>query len=988
MHGNYAENIVATLYQPLLVLDRYLRVKTANKAFYKTFNLTKQETEGLLIYDLGSERHPNGSQWNIPVLRKMLEEILPQKSIINNFEVIQPFSSLGQRVLLVSAVEITRENKEEKLILLSIEDITERKKAEEIIKKTGEHFRQLVKGLPAGVFSCDADGYIKFYNDAAAALWGRQPVLGTDRWCGSWKIFNPGGTPIPAESCPMAIALKEGRSIMGEELIIERQDGSRSNVLVHPQPEFDLAGRVTGAINMVIDITEQVMARKKVEESELRFRSLADQVPIHIFIMEPAAGPNISYWNKNWLEYTGQSFEDALGSAWENVIHPHDVKSLQEEYTRAFKNLVPFHLPGIRVKRQDGAYRWFQILANPRFLPNGTFIGYIGIGVDIHESKLAADALKESESHFRLLSDLVPAKISDANARGDSTYFNKQWLQYTGMNFEELKDFGYQKVIHPDDVEEFKKRFRHSAETGTVTEMEMRLLNKEGAYVWHLYLASPVKDEHGSIKKWVSVTTDISDQKKQHDILEKAVNQRTHQLLEVNKELEQKHAELILTKEKLLTEYSRSLIEASPDPLVTINPGGQVTDLNQATVNITGISREELTGTNFFDYFTEPEKVREAYSQVVTKGYVTNAPLTLRHINGTLTDVFLNGSVYKDSNEKVLGVVLVARDVTEEKRIATELTEAIVIAQTATLAAEAAKIKAEEAALIAEDAVEAKQQFLSNMSHEIRTPMNAIIGFTKVVLKTELTAKQKEYLTAIKLSGNALIVLINDILDLAKVDAGKMSFEEIPFKMSSSISAMMHLFETKIQEKNLVLIKDYDDKIPAILLGDPVRLHQIILNLVSNAVKFTSKGTITVSLHLISEDEETATIEFAVTDTGTGIAENKTEKIFEKFHQASSETSRLYGGTGLGLSIVKQLVESQGGSMNVKTKIDEGSVFSFTLRFKKTDEQATPTIEFEEFATENKNIKVLVVEDIALNQLLMKTLLDDFGFDRDIAANG
>src|SRR5436189_1180089 len=144
------------------------------------------------------------------------------------------------------------------------------------------------------------------------------------------------------------------------------------------------------------------------------------------------------------------------------------------------------------------------------------------------------------------------------------------------------------------------------------------------------------------------------------------------------------------------------------------------------------------------------------------------------------------------------------------------------------------------------------------MSHEIHTAINAIIGFTKVLLKKELATKQKKYLTAIKMSGDALIVLINDILDLAKVDAGKMTFEQIPFKMALSISAMLHLFETKIQEKNLELVKEYDNKIPEVLLGDPVRLHQIILNLVSNAVKFTSKGKITVRVRLLSQDEEKA----------------------------------------------------------------------------------------------------------------------------------
>jgi signal transduction histidine kinase len=327
-------------------------------------------------------------------------------------------------------------------------------------------------------------------------------------------------------------------------------------------------------------------------------------------------------------------------------------------------------------------------------------------------------------------------------------------------------------------------------------------------------------------------------------------------------------------------------------------------------------------------------------------------------------------------------------DVADQKRIATELKEAKESAELATLIAEEAKSKAESAALIAETAVKAKQQFLSNMSHEIRTPMNAIIGFTKVVLKTDLTVKQKEYLTAIKTSGDALIVLINDILDLAKVDAGKMTFEQTPFKMALSVSAMLHLFGTKIQEKNLTLIKEYDDKIPEILVGDPVRLHQIILNLVSNAVKFTTKGKITVGVSLLSEDMQKATIEFTVSDTGIGIPENKLEKIFENFEQATNSTSKNYGGTGLGLAIAKQLVERQGGSIHVKSKIDEGTSFNFRLSFKKTNHMSELETEITELDTAVKNIKVLVAEDMALNQLLMKTLLDDFGFEYDIASNG
>ena len=428
------------------------------------------------------------------------------------------------------------------------------------------------------------------------------------------------------------------------------------------------------------------------------------------------------------------------------------------------------------------------------------------------------------------------------------------------------------------------------------------------------------------------------------------------------------------TAQKLLSKYSLSLIEANLDPLFAINQEGKITDMNSASVKVTGISREQLIGTKFKDYFTEPKKAVETYENVFAKEIVADSLLRLRHEDGRLTDVLFNGSVYKDDAGNVLGVVLVARDVTAQKRFENELI--------------VAKSTAEGERQIAVAAVQSKQQFLSNMSHEIRTPMNAIIGFTNVVLKTDLNKKQKEYLNAIKVSGDTLIVLINDILDLAKVDSGKMTFERTPFKMDDSISTILNLFETKIQEKNLQLVRKYDHKIPEVLVGDPVRLHQIIVNLVSNAIKFTHKGKITVSVSLLDDDDDTATIEFAVIDTGIGIEADELENIFENFQQATSDTSRLYGGTGLGLAIVKQLVEPQGGTINVNSKVNQGSVFSVILNFHKTKTEAVSETNLLELDAENKNIKVLVVEDIALNQLLMETLLDDFGFERDIAANG
>jgi PAS domain S-box-containing protein len=533
------------------------------------------------------------------------------------------------------------------------------------------------------------------------------------------------------------------------------------------------------------------------------------------------------------------------------------------------------------------------------------------------------------------------------NIDGKITDMNEATVNVTGFTRDELTGTDFFEYF--TESQKAREVYQEVFAMGSVADSPLTIKHKLGKLTDVFFNGSVYKDDNGNVVGVVIVARDV-------------------------------------TAQKLASEYARSLIEASLDPLFTINLQGKITDMNNASVRIIGVSREKLIDTDFFEYFTEPLKAKEVYQDVFANGFVTDFPLTIR--DGKLTDVLFNGSVYKDDRGNVQGVVVVARDITERKRIETQLNEAIVFAEMATEIAEIAKGKAENATLTAENAVKAKQQFLSNMSHEIRTPMNAIIGFTKVLLKTEMSAKQKEYLTAIKLSGDALIVLINDILDLAKVDAGKMVFEQTPFKMAVSISAMLHLFETKIQEKNLTLIKQYDDAIPNVLVGDPVRLHQIILNLLSNAVKFTSKGNITVSVSLLTEDEDEVSIQFSVKDTGIGIPDDKIEKIFENFQQASSGTSRIYGGTGLGLAIVKQLVEPQGGSIQVASQVGVGSTFSFILSFQKTDIVPEMEVVDEELQIDNKSISVLVVEDIPLNQLLMKTLLDDFGFERDIADNG
>lgn len=377
----------------------------------------------------------------------------------------------------------------------------------------------------------------------------------------------------------------------------------------------------------------------------------------------------------------------------------------------------------------------------------------------------------------------------------------------------------------------------------------------------------------------------------------------------------------------------------------------------------------EIRGTIF------PEILDEVY----TTGIPFNGNELLSPIirKGNLEDGYFNFvyQPYLEADESISGITIIAYEVTDHYNLKEELI--------------ASKVVAEHKTLMAEEALKFKQQFLSNMSHEIRTPMNSIVGFTNVVLKTDLNEKQKEYIDAIKKSGESLIVLINDILDLAKVDAGKMTFSNIPFSLEETILDIFALLEAKCQEKNLEFTKDFDSAIPKTLLGDAVRLRQIMLNLISNAIKFTHKGKINICIKATCNDEEKITIEFAVSDTGIGIPENRLSYIFNSFEQAHEEISKEFGGTGLGLSIVKQLVELQGGTIFVKSKLGEGSTFGFLMNFYKTteiiQEQSALMIEKE---TEMKNIKVLVAEDIALNQMLIKLILADFGFECEIADNG
>lgn len=290
----------------------------------------------------------------------------------------------------------------------------------------------------------------------------------------------------------------------------------------------------------------------------------------------------------------------------------------------------------------------------------------------------------------------------------------------------------------------------------------------------------------------------------------------------------------------------------------------------------------------------------------------------------------------------------------------------------------------------AETSEKLKHQFLSNMSHEIRTPMNAIIGFTGLLERTKLSPDQFEWLQAIKYSSDNLLVIVNDILDFAKIESGTLELDEKKINIADLVHSAVTMLKNRAEDKGIRLVFSIDSTIPEVVLGDSVRLTQVLLNLLSNAVKFTNHGEVNVEVFLLEDNQDTVTIEFSVTDTGIGIQEQHLETIFDSFSQISNNNTRLYGGTGLGLAIAKRLTELQGGTLSAHSKYNEGSCFKFNLPFKKFDFNNTDVTAIDqepmiEFITGKR---VLVVEDNPISRRLLSIWLELWKLEADMADNG
>jgi PAS domain S-box-containing protein len=415
--------------------------------------------------------------------------------------------------------------------------------------------------------------------------------------------------------------------------------------------------------------------------------------------------------------------------------------------------------------------------------------------------------------------------------------------------------------------------------------------------------------------------------------------------------------------------YTRSLIESNIDALMTTDPGGIITDVNKQMEALTGCTRDELIGAPFKSYFTDPERAEAGIKLVLSQKKVTDYELTACARDGNKTVVSYNATTFYDRDRTLQGVFAAARDVTERKRVELEL---------------------KQARAVAESASRTKSDFLASMSHEIRTPMNAIIGIADLLAKTPLSPEQNKYVQIFRRAGDNLLHLIDDILDLSKVESLQLELERTGFSLNDLLEKVTEMVAVRAHEKGLALVCNIAPKVPTDLVGDPTRLRQVLLNLLGNAIKFTESGEVALRVAPDAGSSVPGALRFTISDTGIGIAGEKLGAVFERFTQADSSTTRRYGGSGLGLTISKRLVELMGGRIWVESQVGKGSVFSFAvpleIRARTRRRTAVPVGTGPEPAL--PALHILLVEDSPDNRTITVAYLKDTPYRVDIAENG
>ncbi len=430
--------------------------------------------------------------------------------------------------------------------------------------------------------------------------------------------------------------------------------------------------------------------------------------------------------------------------------------------------------------------------------------------------------------------------------------------------------------------------------------------------------------------------------------------------------VQQKYEDALIRSE----EKYRLLIENMNLGLLEVDLKGKIRYANQSFCIMSGFEREEIYGKIAENIFTEAKnrKLVRNKTESRNKGMVDAYELEITNKQGLKKWWMISGAALHDKDGNQIGSTGIHLDITEQKQLEFTL---------------------RHAKQLAENTAKAKEIFLANMSHEIRTPMNAILGLGKLVLNTDLTTYQRSFLESINTAAENLLIVINDILDFSKIESGKLSLESISFNMPKLLNQICKMLVLQTEEKGLQFNVHIDTKISPVLVGDPYRINQILLNLLSNSIKFTEKGSISVDCRLVESNDLNQCLEITVTDTGTGIEKEYQKKIFEKFSQENVSVARKYGGTGLGVAITKQLIDLMDGKITIESEKNVGTKVTIliTLPIGLLSEESVDGKE-NNFMKNLKAKRILLVDDNKINRLIAKTILSKEGIIVTEAGNG
>jgi PAS domain S-box-containing protein len=553
-------------------------------------------------------------------------------------------------------------------------------------------------------------------------------------------------------------------------------------------------------------------------------------------------------------------------------------------------------------------------------------------------------SLEDSEQRFRRIADASPVLLWISDPTGNRTLSNQAWCDFTGLSQEESLAECWRESVHPDDRSVYRAKWYECAKEAARFQHEFRLRHRSGTFRWVMEQAIPLFSSNGRLEAYVSSCVDLS--------------------LRSSDELQYQHNEARF----------RAVSEAAPLGIVVTDSNGNCIYSNHKFQGISGLGTEQSLGYGWLRtvHTEDYEELRTAWSEATKSSHSFERVFRYQHADGSIVWCSLKAAAI-NSTDTVSGWVCTIEDITTKRKVEADL------------------VAAKQAA---EAAMHSKSQFLANMSHEIRTPLTAIIGFADALRQeNRLEPAQNHCLDVILNNGRHLLTIINQILDLSKIDAGALSIESSPCNVVDMIEELLLMFAPTVSEKSLALDVSYQWPLPRCITTDPLRLKQVLINLIGNAIKFTSKGSITIG---VSWHQDSQQVAFSIADTGIGMSEEQCANLFTPFYQANDSITRMFGGTGLGLSISQRLIRALGGSIEVRSTPNVGSTFRFSIKSQDTTEEVfTHNTSSHAFAAKNRSSappslsgRVLFADDALDNRRLVEHLVRLTGAEIVLVENG